>query len=394
VTWIGAPAGGSADVAWALQAVATYQGPSGGPAASPGRVTLTAGDPVEAVPDLSTTTSGQPVRLTELDRFRTWTVKLTRPAPEPGVEAPGVAASGVNAPGVPAPQSFGQARLALTATQVAGDPFPVLAENDRKDARLNGRSDPPVQLRVSRLHREPVIRWAAQGPLEFDPFGDTRCTTTEPCVSTLTVTLAWADGRPETAFDAAWTLDLASISVAGKANPVESDVKPVVPLHMASTSASGTFDVESLVSPAPVMFTVRAPMLSDALAVWQEIGIPARAVVRARVTSVGSTPLPSDAQISVHMLGSVAAPGGSGILLQPDEEGTFAFEPTVICRSGVSGVCEFGGSISAGIQQPNRNSANVSGMAARIEWSMEVAIGTADSATITIEVEPVPSRKP
>jgi hypothetical protein len=61
---------------------------------------------------------------------------------------------------------------------------------------------------------------------------------------------------------------------------------------------------------------------------------------------------------------------------------------------GLSGVSKVDESIWAATRQPNRNSANVSGMAARIEWSMEVGIGTAERAAITIEVEPVPSKAP
>ncbi len=369
VTWFDAPPRGEVDVTWAVDATATYAGsaPAG---ATPGRVTLAApaAEP-GARATLSHETSGKPVHLTEGDRFRSWTITLTRDSSaEPATSS--------------APTTL--ARLDLTAAQVAG-PAVVLGEDGQpEDRRARNRPDPPVQLRLDTSDRRQTTSWAPDRPIEFDPF--VSCRVDLPCETTLTIQVVWADGRPDTAFDAGWTLDLASIHASEPPPAIEATVEAVPPIHLASASAGGTFDEPGSFNQPAVHFVVNAPPFRDQPS---DAGrtVPARALATVMVTSVGAVPLPADAEISIFA-------GAYGVIVHPGESATFAFEPRGLCRADVLGTCSAEGALGAAIVKPNRNQTKIDGMVARIEWTIEAAVGTVDKGTAVFLVEPQPTRRP
>jgi hypothetical protein len=374
VTWFNAPAKAEAELRWTVDATATFSGsvPAG---ATPGRVTLSAPSDDGAPPraELTRPTSGKAVRLTEADRFRSWTITLRR-------SDPGQATHGWPA--------VAQARLSLTTSQVAGPSFVFGQDGQPEDSRVRTRTDPPVQLRLATSAQRTMTAWAADRPIEFDPFA--RCAAEGPCETTLTVELAWADGRPETAFDAAWTIDLASINATEPAAPIETTVEAIVPLHMATATTSGSFEEPGPFSQPAVEFDVVAPKLPDLENVQ---AAPARALVTVSVTSVGSVPLPADAVISIFADGRGSGIG-TGVFLSPGETASFAWEPRGLCSTGISATCSANGSLGAVIYQPNRNTAKVEGMVARIDWTIEAGVGTVDGGTAVINLEPQPTKRP
>jgi hypothetical protein len=375
VSWLDAPKGGTSDVPWTVAANVTFVGTIPG-GATPGAVTADAeaSDPgIHTAAALSTLTGGPAVRLTETDRVRTWTVHLS-----PTV-APGAGATGW--------PSVVQARLSLDAEQVAGEPITFGADGQPVDRRAQGRAEPPVQVRLATSDNRGMIAWASGRAIEFDPF--LRCARDQPCDTTLTIDVVWADGRPESAFDAGWRLDLVSIDAEGKARPVEASVEAVDPVRIATATASGTFQWPGPAYEPQVRFSISAPALHRGEDV---VAPPARARATVTATSVGSMPLPSDAVISIYASGPYDFPGG-GVMLRPGETGTFAFELRGVCGQGLAH-CKADGTLGGIIYSPNRNTANIEGMAVRIDWAIDAGIGTPDDGTAAIEIEPTPTRAP
>lgn len=373
VTWLGAPKGASTDITWRLGATATYLRGSGA-APTPGRVTLTAAEAGKpASVSLSRATGGQNARLTEPDRQRRWAVTLVREGPAVPAEAwPAIS----------------QARLSVAATQVAGPPFAAGVE--QKDRRLANRSDPPVHVRVWEANGATWTRSAGDEPATFDPFGGCR---DERCTATLAIALVWADGRPDTAFDATWDLDLAAISIGGQPAEIVSTVQELALPGLATAAGAGSFEISrDGRGQDGARFTALAPALDPARVTELRRSIPSRALATVKVTSVGPTPFPAGATISIQGSGG-EADLWTAVELPIGAEGSFAFEPRATCRDGQPGECTLTGVLSANFATPNRNQV-ADGMIARIEWTLEVGIGTAAGGEATLTVEPQPTSPP
>jgi hypothetical protein len=376
VTWLDAPAGGASDVPWSVDANVAFVG-SATAGATPGTVSVEApsDDPtIRPLALLSSLSSGPPVRLSEADRFRSWTVRV---APS---------GDGATAHGWPL---VTQARLSLSATQVAGEPLTFDADGNPTDRRALGRSDPPVQIRLRTSDNRAMTGWANGRPIEFDPFG--RCPFEEPCETTLAIDVAWSDGRPDTSFDATWRLDLVSVDAAGgEKRPLTATVEALDPVHIATATSSGSFEHPGPLHQPQVRFSVDAPALrpGDGIGVM----IPGRARATVTATSVGRVPLPADAVISVFADGASYLPAG-GVLLKPGETGTFAFELRGLCGNGLAR-CAADGTLGGIIYSPNSSSKDAEGMVVRIDWSIDAGIGTTADGTAAFALEPQPTRAP
>ncbi len=261
------------------------------------------------------------------------------------------------------------------------------ADGNAEDARVRQRTDPPVQVRLHLPDRQVLTAWGSGRQIEFDPF--LRCVPDEPCETTLTVDLAWADGRPETTFDAAWTLDLASVDASGSSGPIDATVTRIEPVHVATATASGTFDQPGVGDQPQVAFTVDAPLPSNG---GVDTRVPTGVKATVTATSVGTTPLPSDAVISVFAGGRFGEGLPANVMMGPGETASLAFELIATCGTG--GTCAGSGNLGAGIFSPNRNTTNVEGMAIRVEWSITAGIGTTHAGTAVITVEPQPTPRP
>jgi hypothetical protein len=370
LTWLDPPASGAADVSWALTTSAEFAGSSG---ASPqvGRVVVRTAEATSPDISVGSTTAGPPAHLTEADRFRIWEVQLDRDRGK--TAAPGVAL----------------ARLSFSATQTAGDAF---GGEGRKDRRLTGRQGPPVQARVLIGSRR-FDRWASDGPIDFDPFPG--CSRDETCRTVVTIELAWADGRPEGVFDARWTLDLVSTAPTSDAMPIKPTVRAVEPPELVSTTASGAFETSFRGQRGQSTFSASAPSALDPASRWNVVVVPARAVLTATVTSVGSVPLPADAEILVSIAGGprggiVGAVNGGQIGLRPGETGRVAWEPSLACAPATHAVCALDGTITAALASPSPNSASGE-LAVHVEWSLAVALPVVDDGSLRIAVDAAPS---
>lgn len=376
VTWADAPPGAEADIPWSIDAIATFTGsaPAGD---KPGVVTIATGEDEfpDATVHLDRLSSGLPIRLSEADRYRSWTVKLTRPKlidKDPGRSIAWPAVT--------------QARLTLDARQVVGDPITFGADGTPEDRRARGRTDPPVHVSVTGAN---VGSTGAAGgrPIEFDPF--LRCDPAKPCEQDLTIDMSWVDGRPETAFDAGWTLDLVALDAAGEAEALDAELIALDPPRIARATASGTFEQPGPADQPQVRFTVEAPGLP--VAGDAPLAVPGVAVVKVTATSVGAVPLPADAVISVFVSGH--ATGVPGVLLKPGETSTFAFDLRGLCRR-TNETCAADGTLGAIIYEPRVDSRNPNGMVVRIDWELEAGISTVADGAAVITVAPSPSARP
>jgi hypothetical protein len=68
--------------------------------------------------------------------------------------------------------------------------------------------------------------------------------------------------------------------------------------------------------------------------------------------------------------------------------------PSGFCAVGATATCSARGSLGAVIYSPNRNTAHVAGMVARVDWTIEAGVGTTDDGTAVASVEPQPTRNP
>ena len=375
LTWIGAPDGGGVDIPWSLTTTARFRPSYTSATPPPDRITVTAaatGAGPESA-ELSSTTSGKPVHLSETYRFRAWTVSF---------HWDGIVE------GQAETRPITQASLRTIVSQTAGGPFGAGATKDRRE---DGRLDPPVQVRVFAQGGRPEYRWPSDGALTFNPLPG--CAAAGPCDGAATIVLAWADGRPDTAFDAAWTMDLAAIGLTAKITPIEATVIPADPAELAVATASGSFETSLPTTRGQSEFVAAVTPGLDATSPWAQLGLPARAIATVRVTSIGATPLPADAIISVHGQGQLYTSGpalGSSVEVHPGEEATFAFEPTVVCASGRLAACEVRGSIGSSILSPGPNAAP-DGIAIRVDWTLQLGVTSSTSSGLVIVVDPTAS---
>jgi hypothetical protein len=375
LTWFGAPPGGVADVSWAVDGTASFAGsiPAG---ATPGTLTVTApadAPTIRTAFRVSSTTSGEPVELTETDRFASW--KVTLKAQDPAARLHGWPA-------------VGRARLSLQATQTAGAAFDIGGDGLSVDWRLRNRADPPVQIRLGGSIGE-LRAWASGRQLEFDPFVD--CDPDQPCQRTFTVDVAWADARPESVFDAGWTLDVVTADASGHVSPVDVAIETVEPMTVASATASGSFEQPGPFSQPQVTVDVVAPALAGAGGPAREV--PSRGLVTVTATSVGPTPLPADAVITV----SADALGGglpTAMIVPLGKPSSFAFEPGGQCGTGAAQTCGVRVRLGAAITKPNRNQGPTDGMVVRIDWTIDAGVGTVEGGTAVANVVPQPTQRP
>jgi hypothetical protein len=362
------------DVAWSLQATATFTS-SGSSSPPPGRVTMVAG-PAGPPSGLARAdaASGATVRLTEPDRFRVWRVTIHREAADGALTGAATTAT-----------------LTPSATQTAGPAFPGTGPKDR---RLAGRTDPPVQVRLIGPGGALSTSWVADGSLQFDPFPG--CAPETACDDTIIVELAWADGRPDTAFDAGWTLAVESFAATGSPGALSIQAEELPPPALAAASASGSFEAGSgLPRGKSRLVASLDPAVLDGGG-WPLPLVPGRGLATVRVTSIGTTPIPAGTEIIVALdsaqVTSVGGVPSSGISLEPGGEGTFAFEPILHCTvNGTSG-CTFDAILSTSVGSPNATDS--AGMAVQVDWSIDLEIRVRTGGSVTIAVDPVASPAP
>ena len=138
-------------------------------------------------------------------------------------------------------------------------------------------------------------RTGCPGGVEFEPFST--CVDGEECTAEYVVGLWWIDSRLESAVDAGWDLDVRSIGVDGTEHPVSVDVEPVPPLAMTVATASGTL-TWSKGQRDEYRYTVNVPAQSTGDPILDDTRLPTYGVLRATLTSTGSTPLPEDFTIN------------------------------------------------------------------------------------------------
>jgi hypothetical protein len=369
VTPNGPPPAEPVDLAWRLDAVAAFASASSTGSAPAGRAVLTAlaTEPADAVG--VTAAGGEGVALSEADRFRAWTVRLHRDAVTGGDGT-----------------VFSVAILRATASQTAG---PGFSDAGRKDRRLTDRRDPPVQVRVVRDGGN-VAAWVSDGPLVLPQFPLCRGSR-DACDDALTIETAWADGRPETAFNAGWSLELVSAVPAGSAPATTASAEPVAEPQLVVGRADGSFEA---VGPAVRGQSTIHAALSPSPIVSGPLGIvffPSRGLVTARVTSIGTTPLPADAEILVSFAprgySDTLRPANGQVGLQPGEEGTFAVEPTLNCAADGTSGCSIDGAIAASLISGSPNQ-TPEGVAVRVDWTVELGVGLGKAGELEITVDP------
>jgi hypothetical protein len=366
--WIGAPKGGSASIDWSMTAKVTF----GSPPAATGTVELVGLDDGPKPATTTATATAGPVHLTETDRVRYWRVKL---ALADGSELD-----------TPWPVVL-HARLRPDVAQVDG---PAAGEG-LKDPRASGRAL-PVRLSILSVpgtdERTTFSGWAEDGPIAFEPVMS--CHTGTVCEVTKTIGLVWADGRPEATFDASWTLDVAVVASDGTAIPVKVSVEPIELPPTAVATTSGTLVLSDRLQ--SVSFTAVGDKIPNDDP-WRRVFLPSptRAVIHARVTSTGTVPLPVGAMINISTATETTGPQAFG-QAAPGREISLAFQPTDGCSSGEA-TCAAGGTFTASIGIPNPNQIQA-GMAATIEWTLEVEVGTIPDGAIRLEVKAQPTPPP
>lgn len=373
ITWLGAPRGGTAEVAWSLHATAVFSATGGGASPAAVGVTITAADArVPESSSLTAATAGEPVHLTEADRFRAWSLELTRAAPD-----------------LPngAPRALTQVRLDASAVRTAGEPFRGDAGKDRRE---ENRRDPPVQVRL--VSEEGLVwRWAGEGPLVFDPFRT--CASDRECERTVTIELAWADGRADAAYDAEWRLDIATIAAEGAVEPIKATVTEVSRPDLATATAAGSFTVDGQIKRGEsIVIATGAPAFAND-SPWAAVGLPVRGRLTAHVVAEPGSSLPPDATFRIFAHGTSAGPVpvlGSAADVRIDEEVTFAFEPTMTCAAGRPQGCQVHITIGSFLATPNPNQAPAN-VAYRVEWTLELGAAVTDDGTFSIAVDPAPS---
>ena len=378
VTWIGAPSGGAADVPWGGTATARFRGPSNGGSAVPGRITARAdaadaGAPASA--KLSTASNGAAVHLTESDRFRAWTVAFHRDEPT-GAEDDR--------------RSVVQARLRAVVTQIAGTGF---ATGNVKDRREELRRDPPVQVRVIEDGGQLAVHWASDGAVVFDPFGT--CDGTAACDRTMTIGLAWADGRPETEFDAAWSIDLATIGLKGSVEAITPKVAVVPAVALTTATATGSFDATAAPNSGRTRFVLTGAPIVDEASPWWTLGLPVRGSVALRVASIGSVTLPPDGEFEVTV-GDQSTSGSripTRVAIRPGETSTVAFEPNLTCTTTYPKTCTVDGTMVSAVFAPVP-APDPAALRMRVDWTMQVGLAVAADPGVTVAVDPLPSGAP
>jgi hypothetical protein len=387
ITWVGAPDGGVADVAWSMDAIARYPDVYPGGTPQPGAAVISAPSTEVLTPktaNLASTTSGKAVHLTETDRVRAWTARLHR------------STSDVDPKSHNRLSWVGQARLELTATQTAGGGF-----GDGTDPREMYRSDPPIFLQVVgdgvvQSLRTPATTWAGQRPIVFDPFA--ACAEGE-CDAAFTVEAIWRDGRPDTAFDASWALDFASVGGKFTGSLDEVEVKAVEAPQLATASASGSFEIASPQLSGQSSFVTEMPAFdASSVGVWADLGIPTRGRMTARVSLLSGTAPPPDAAFLITASdsghGNAGALGGlpTQLALRVGEEGAVAFEPVVHCQSVGTNECRIDGTISAR-RGPSNQIKFPADLRIRVDWTLELAAPGAPGK-LQLVVNPTPSARP
>jgi hypothetical protein len=376
VTPTGPPPLEPVDLAWRLDAVAAFASSSSTGSGPAGRAVLTAlaAASTEAI-GVTPASGGPATGLSEADRYRAWTVRLHRDALTGDVDT-----------------AFSVAILRGTANQTAG---PGFSDAGRKDRRVTDRRDPPVQLRVVRDGGN-VASWVSDGPLVVPQFLLCRASR-DPCDDALTIETAWADGRPETAFDAGWSLDIVTVVPSGSAPATTAAVETAAEAQLVVGRAEGSFEATgpTIRGESTIHATLSpSPIVSGPLGV---VFFPSRGLVTARVTSVGPTPLPADAEILVSFVprgySDTLRPATGQIGLHPGEDGTFAFEPTLSCAADGTSGCSIDGSISASLISGSPNQ-TPDGIAVRIDWTIELGVGLGKAGSLEITVDSRASASP
>lgn len=223
------------------------------------------------------------------------------------------------------------------------------------------------------------------GGVEFEPFY--LCVPGQECIAEYLVGLEWPDSRFETAVDGGWDLDVRSIGVDGTELPVSINVEPVPPLATAVATATGTL-TWSKGHRDDYRYLVSVPEQSGGDPILDGTRLPTYGVLRATLTSTGSTPLPKDFAVNFGRHGGeqrLTLDGGEvAVGFVPNDQGP--------CRVGADQPCKIERNLAAGFSEdglPN-------GWEFTVTWELEIGVGLIDpdAGIKVIEVLPSPPPSP
>jgi hypothetical protein len=287
----------------------------------------------------SASTTGANVRLDSTHRLAMWRLSMT--LGDEALAAP---------PGWPLTVT---GRLRSTSTVVTA---PAEGEPREPNLFIEGVGDlTDVGIEISRPGDE----------IEFEPFWS--CVADAPCTTDYIVGLELHDARQDIAIDAGWELDLQAVAADGRTLPVDVTAEPVPPMPMISATIRGTFVTGSDGSSGPVGYTVReAIAAAESDPQWDGLRAPTYGIFRARMTSTGSAPLPTEGFFPIF------GPDAVSPALKVDEELVVGFLPgDESCRVPE---CDPSDRFTSGIG--SRSGTLKDGWQVTIEWELELGMGT------------------
>ncbi len=221
------------------------------------------------------------------------------------------------------------------------------------------------------------------GPIEWDPFAS--CRPGEECRVESVMALKWGDSRFESAADAGIAVDVRAIGADGTELPVFVTVEPVPPLAFAVGHAEGTM-VWTKGSRNQFQYLVSVPAPVDDNELYSGTRIPTYGILRATMTSTGSTPLPDDFAINFGRY------GGERRISIADGEVVFAFTPDDSgggCRVA-NAPCVIERGLAAGFDEDSIPD----GAELTVTWELEIGVGTSDPDPAPLRIVDVTDATP
>lgn len=200
--------------------------------------------------------------------------------------------------------------------------------------------------------------------IEFDPFW--ACVAGESCRAGYTIGLAWENGYPEVAFDAAWDLDVRAVATDGSEVPVSMEIEPVPPMTMVRGQISGTSVVGRNHSSGSFNYHVEEVGGGPRIPLWEDgLLVPVNGMFSARMRSSGRDPFPANVTLAF-------GPKDTYMVLRLDENVVSAFTPGGrTCRVGNCGLDgTLGPSLGFSGGEPK------SDWEVTIDWVLELEVGT------------------
>jgi len=356
------PAGNTVSVDWSVAThVEAWSGvPPGGKPALEVTVDNAPADPAK-VAVTSAEAAGEPVRLDPTHRLAMWRVMLEL-GDQTLAEQPGwpLVALGRLRPTIEVVKSPGGA---------GGAPVSGMFIEGVGDQATNG-----LELR-------------SRDEMEFEPFYS--CVAADVCTADYTVGVVLNDARMDIAIDAGWTLDVQAIATDGHIVPVKVVATPIPPMPMISATIRGAWVTGSEGTSGPVGYKVTETLGGAAVdPQWHGLRTPTYGIWRARMTSTGTVPLPSDG------FDVIVGPDDMYLQAKLDEDVVYGF------TAGGPGCgrvpdCNLSDKLSGSLAF--RTGTLQKGWQATVDWELELGMGTSASggdAKLTIETVAAPTASP